>query len=46
MNTKQDMGEKFHGVLFNIGGVLEFQDKACRGAAELLGVLKKRGVIF
>ena len=32
MKTKQDMGEKFQGNLFDIDGVLEFQGKAYPGA--------------
>ena len=41
MKTRQDMGGKLQGVLFDIDGVLAFQGKAYPGAVELLGVLKK-----
>ena len=44
MKTKQDMGGKFQGVLFDIDGVLEFQDKAYPGAVESLGVLRKKRI--
>ena len=44
MKTKQDMGEKFQGILFDIDGVLEFQGKAYPGAVELLEVLRKKEI--
>ena len=46
MKTKHDMGEKFHGVLFDIDGVLEFQGKAYPGAVELLEFLRKKGITY
>jgi HAD superfamily hydrolase (TIGR01458 family) len=44
VKTKDDMGEKFQGVLFDIDGVLEFQGKAYPGAVELLAGLRKKGI--
>ena len=44
--TKQYMGNKFKGVLFDIDGVLEFQGKAYPGAVELLAALRQKGIII
>ena len=44
MKTKQDMGEKFQGNLFDIDGVLEFQGKAYPGVVESLGVFREKGI--
>jgi len=38
------MGEKFQGILFDIDGVLEFQDKAYPGAVESIGGLREKGI--
>jgi ribonucleotide monophosphatase NagD (HAD superfamily) len=44
VKTKQEMGEKFQNILFDIDGVLKFQGKAYPGAVELLEVLRKKEI--
>ena len=44
MKTKQEMGQKFQGILFDIDGVLEFQGKAYPGAVKLVEVLRKKEI--
>ncbi|MBW2341726.1 MAG: hypothetical protein JRF50_15520 [Deltaproteobacteria bacterium] len=38
------MKEKFHGIIFDIDGVLVFQGKAYPGAAEVLDFLREKGI--
>jgi len=38
--------EKFKGVIFDVDGVLEFQDKVYAGAIELVNSLREKGIII